>query len=95
MFLTKYCHDILVNEAKYNPSLAGGPVGGSKGSSLRMGRNEKQPASHVVCCLRCFYVLESYFVHKEKAVKLYEKLGLSKEAEVGAEDEDNGAEECR
>jgi hypothetical protein len=92
MFLTKYCHDILVNEAKYSPSLVGGSGGGS---SLRMGHNEKRPDAHVECCLRCFFVLESHFLRKEKALELYEMLGLTKEAEAGAEEEGKGGEECR
>ena len=93
MFLTKYCHDILVNEAQYNPSLAGGKGGGA--SYLRIGPNEKRPDAHVMCCLRCFSVLESHFSHKEAASKLYEMLGLSKEPAVDLEDEENGGDDCR
>jgi hypothetical protein len=96
MFLTKYCHDILISEAQYNPSLAGGAgTAGLHGSTLRMGHNEKRPDSHVICCLRCFYVLESHFVHKETALKLYEKLGLSKEVAIGNEEDEVLPDECR
>jgi hypothetical protein len=40
-------------------------------------------------------VLESHFVHKETALKLYEKLGLSKEVAIGNEEDEVLPDECR
>jgi hypothetical protein len=59
-----------------------------------MGASDKRPDACVVCCLRCFSVLEGHFTHREAGLKLYELLGLGK-VSGGADDQSAASDDCR